>query len=68
MAAHKGGHAAVSIASHNCVPIEEISDTIGHWPTRVTMTVYRHVIIPAISGATIMDRIFKAEDVTGNGS
>jgi hypothetical protein len=34
--------------SSNCVPIQEISDTVGHKGTRVPETVYRHVIVPAI--------------------
>jgi hypothetical protein len=45
--------------SSNGVPIQEISDTVGHKSTHVTETVYRHVIVPAIrGGATIMDDIF----------
>jgi hypothetical protein len=57
----------VSIMSHNGVPIQDISDTVGHKSTHVTETVYRHVIVPAIrGGAAVMDRVFQAEDVTGN--
>jgi integrase len=60
--AHEGRHTAVSIMSHNGVPIQEISDTVGHKSTHVTETVYRHVIVPAIrGGATVMDRIFTDE-------
>jgi hypothetical protein len=33
------------------VPIQEISDTVGHKSTHVTETVYRHVIVPATRGA-----------------
>ena len=56
---HKSRHTAVSIMSSNGVPIQEISDTVGHKSTHVTETVYRHVIVPAIrGGATIMDDIF----------
>jgi integrase len=52
--AHEGRHTAVSIMSHNGVPIQEISDTVGHKSTHVTETVYRHVIVPAIrGGATV---------------
>jgi hypothetical protein len=48
--------------SHNGVPIQDISDTVGHKSTHVTETVYRHVIVPAIrGGATVMDRIFADE-------
>ena len=56
---HVGGHTAVSIMSSNGVPIQEISDTVGHKSTHVTETVYRHVIVPAIrGGATVMDGVF----------
>ena len=41
--------------SSNGVPLQEISDTVGHKSTHVTETVYRHVIVPAIrGGATVM--------------
>ena len=61
--AHEGRHTAVSIMSSNGVPIQEISDTVGHKSTHVTETVYRHVIVPAIrGGATVMDDIFGNED------
>ena len=57
--AHEGRHTAVSIMSSNGVPIQDISDTVGHKSTHVTETVYRHVIVPAIrGGATIMDDVF----------
>jgi integrase len=57
--AHEGRHTAVSIMSQNGVPLQDISDTVGHKSTHVTETVYRHVIAPAIrGGATVMDRIF----------
>jgi hypothetical protein len=43
--------------SSNGVPIQEISDTVGHKSTHVT--VYRHVIVPEIrGGATVMDDVF----------
>ena len=45
--------------SSNAVPIQDISDTVGHESTHVTETVYRHVIVPTIrGGATVMDDIF----------
>jgi integrase len=57
--AHEGRHTAVSIMSSNGVPLQEISDTVGHKSTHVTETVYRHVIVPAIrGGATVMDAVF----------
>ncbi|HEY2640690.1 MAG TPA: tyrosine-type recombinase/integrase [Streptosporangiaceae bacterium] len=56
--AHEGRHTAVSIMSSNGVPIQEISDTVGHKSTHVTETVYRHVIVPEIcGGATVMDDV-----------
>jgi integrase len=61
--AYEGRHTAVSIMSSNGVPIQEISDTVGHKSTHVTETVYRHVIVPAIrGGATVMDDVFSDED------
>ena len=57
--AHEGRHTAVSIMSNNGVPIQNISDTVGHKSTHVTETVYRHVIAPAIrGGAAVMDDVF----------
>ena len=61
--AHEGRHTAVSIMSSNGVPLQEISDTVGHKSTHVTETVYRHVIVPAIrGGATVMDSVFGTDD------
>jgi integrase len=61
--AHEGRHTAVSIMSHNGVPIQDISDTVGHKSTHVTETVYRHVIAPKIrGGATVMDDVFGETD------
>jgi hypothetical protein len=59
----------VSIMSSNGVPIQEISDTVGHKSTHVTETVYRHVIVPAIrGGATVMDGVYyDDEDDTDEG-
>jgi integrase len=66
--AHEARHTAVSIMSNNGVPIQEITDTVGHKSTHVTETVYRHVIVPAIrGGATVMDTIFdQVEDDSGS--
>jgi S-DNA-T family DNA segregation ATPase FtsK/SpoIIIE len=45
--------------SSNGVPIQDISDTVGHKSTHVTETVYRHVIVPKIrGGATVMGDVF----------
>jgi integrase len=66
--AHEGRHTAVSIMSSNGVPLQDISDTVGHKSTHVTETVYRHVIVPAIrGGASVMDNVFenKGEDTNG---
>jgi RNase P subunit RPR2 len=61
--AHEGRHTAVSIMSSNGVPIQDISDTVGHKSTHVTETVYRHVIVPEIrGGATVMDDIFNDDE------
>jgi hypothetical protein len=56
--------------SSNGVPIQDISDTLGHKSTHVTETVYRHVIVPEIrGGATVMDGVFDDdEDDTDEGS
>jgi integrase len=61
--AHEGRHTAVSIMSTNGVPIQDISDAVGHKSTHVTETVYRHVIVPAVrGGASIMDDIFGSDN------
>jgi integrase len=67
--AHEGRHTAVSIMSSNGVPLQDISDTVGHKSTHVTETVYRHVIVPAIrGGATVMDTVFGDDPEDGNGA
>jgi hypothetical protein len=49
--------------SSDGVPIQDISDTVGHKSTHVTETVYRHVIRPTIKvGATVMDTVFGDSD------
>ena len=59
---------AVSIMSSNGVPLQDISDTVGHKSTHVTETVYRHVIVPAIrGGAIVMDSVFGEETKQKNG-
>ena len=64
--AHEDRHAADPIISSNGVPIQEISDTVGHKSTHVTETVYRHVIVPEIrGGATVMDDVFNDDDEDG---
>jgi integrase len=67
--AHEGRHTAVSIMSSNGVPLQEISDTVGHKSTHVTETVYRHVIVPAIrGGASVMDTVFGDDPEDGSGA
>ena len=42
------------------MPLEDISQLVGHVSTSVTETVYRHEIRPALTkGAAAMDEIFK---------
>jgi integrase len=61
--AHEGQHTAVSIVTSNGVPIQKISDTVGHKSTHVTETVYRHVIVPEIrGGATVIHDVFDDND------
>ena len=52
------------------VPVQEISDTVGHKSTHVTETVCRHVIVPEIrGGATVMDGVSDDdEDDTDEGN
>ncbi|MCC5576268.1 tyrosine-type recombinase/integrase [Microtetraspora sp. AC03309] len=53
-------HSFVSILSAHDVPVEDISDLVGHVSTHVTETVYRHEIRPALTkGAQAMVRIPK---------
>ena len=53
-------HSFVSILSASNVPLEDISQLVGHVSTSVTETVYRHEIRPALTkGAAAMDSIFK---------
>jgi integrase len=54
------GHSFVSILSASDVPLEAISQLVGHVSTGITETVYRHGIRPALTkGAAAMDEIFK---------
>ena len=52
-------HSFVSVLSDAGVPVEEISQLVGHSGTTVTELVYRHQLRPVIqTGATVMDRLF----------
>ncbi len=65
--AHEGRHTAVSIMSTNGVPIHDISDTSGHKSVRVTETVYRHVIVPAMRGTRLARTTLLGEQANGTG-
>jgi hypothetical protein len=44
------------------VPLDQISQLVGHSGTTVTELVYRHQLRPVIqTGATVMDRLFSAK-------
>jgi integrase len=60
--AHDGRHTAVSIMSSNGVPIQEISDPVGHKSTHVTGNRLppRHRARDP-RGATVMDGVFDDE-------
>lgn len=52
-------HTFVSVLSDEDMPIEKISDLVGHKDQTTTETVYRHQIRPVVlHGAEAMDRIF----------
>ena len=52
-------HSFVSVLSDAGVPVEEISQLVGHSGTTVTELVYRHQLKPVIqTGATVMDQLF----------
>ena len=53
-------HSFVSLLSDREVPIEVISQLVGHSSTATTEKVYRRQIRPVIqTGATTIDRIFE---------
>jgi integrase len=55
-------HSFVSLLSDAGVPIERISQLVGHSGTTVTEEVYRKQIRPVITeGAEVMDRLFSRE-------
>ncbi len=52
-------HTFVSVLSDNGVPIEQISDLVGHVNSHITRKVYRHQLRPVIgTTATVMDQIY----------
>ena len=52
-------HSFVSVLSDAGVPLEQISQLVGHSGTTVTELVYRHQLRPVLqTGATVMDQLF----------
>jgi integrase len=55
-------HSFVSVLSDAGVPVEDISQLVGHSGTTVTELVYRHQLRPVIqTGAKVMDRLFRMD-------
>ena len=53
----------VSLLSNAGMPVEQISQLVGHRGTTVTELVYRHQLRPVLqTGATVMDRLFGADN------
>lgn len=60
-------HSFVSVLSDAGVPLEDISQLVGHSGTTVTELVYRHQLRPVIqTGATVMDQLFKPHKNPGS--
>lgn len=58
---HELRHSAASLLSAAGVPIEQISDVLGHEGPRTTAAVYRHLVNPSVSaGKAPMDTLFEA--------
>jgi integrase len=56
-------HSFVSVLSDAGVPVEQISQLVGHSGTTVTELVYRHQLRPVLqTGATVMDQLFNHRD------
>jgi integrase len=55
-------HSFVSVLSDAGVPVEDISQLVGHSGTTVTELVYRHQLRPVIqTGAKVIDRLFSVD-------
>ena len=55
-------HSFVSLLSNAGVPVEQISQLVGHRGTTVTEVVYRHQLRPVLqTGATVMDQLFGSD-------
>lgn len=60
-------HSFVSVLSDAGVPLEAISQLVGHSGTSVTELVYRHQLRPVIqTGATVMDQLFRPTGDAGS--
>ena len=56
-------HSFVSVLSDAGIPVEQISQLVGHRGTTVTELVYRHQLRPVLqTGATVMDCLFEARE------
>src|SRR3954452_19786965 len=56
---HELRHSAASLLSASGVPLEQISDVLGHEGPRTTAAVYRHLVNPSVSAAKApMDALF----------
>jgi integrase len=59
---HELRHSSASLLSAAGVPIEQISDVLGHEGPRTTAAVYRHLVNPSVSaGKAPMDLLFSPE-------
>lgn len=62
-------HSFVSVLSDAGVPLEAISQLVGHSGTSVTELIYRHQLRPVIqTGARVMDQLFSASPKAGSTS
>ena len=65
---HELRHSAASLLSAAGVPIEQISDVLGHEGPRTTAAVYRHLVNPSVSaGKAPMDDLFSVRPESGDG-
>ena len=56
-------HSFVSVLSDAGIPVEQISQLVGHRGTTVTELVYRHQLQPVLqTGATVMDQLFRSRE------
>ncbi len=63
---HELRHSAASLLSAAGVPLEQISDVLGHEGPRTTAAVYRHLVNPSVTaGKAPMDALFTASAEDG---